>query len=203
MTHRFGSCCAAAVRAALAPHGYAVVEEPGWTALGVGPLDADAAVWHHDASAPGYSPGMPGYIQGEVRKGKAGANVSIVLTGAWHFLAAGVTFHAGRVLPGMPDNETSAGIETDHTTGETWSGVVMLDSMRIGTAALFEHWERDATALHFHKSICSPVGRKNDPDGLDLAVERRAVAAEQGRLIVTNATPATTSEDEEVLLLWA
>lgn len=200
MSHVFGRCCRDALVAALAPHGYRVHELDGWQDRGNGILTAEAVVWHHDASAPGYSPGMPEYIRGQVDDGKPGANVSITLDATWHLIAAGVTFHAGKVLPGMPGNPTSVGVETDHTTGETWSGVAMLDSMRIGTAGLFEHWQRDATALHFHKTICSPAGRKNDPDGLELAVERRAVAREQTRLIDH---ASTTNQNEEVLLLWA
>jgi hypothetical protein len=33
------------------------------------------------------------------------------------------------------------------------------------------------TDLHFHKTICFPEGRKQDPWGLDLGTERAAVGA--------------------------
>lgn len=159
--------------------GLHVVEHDGWKTRGEGAFkDLTAVVWHHDASAPGYSPGMADYILHQVDLHKPGANCWVTLDGTWHLIAAEVTYHAGRVLAGKPDNHHSLGIETDHTTGETWSGVDLLDSLRRGTAAILRHLERPvSTGLEFHKTICAPVGRKTDPDGLDLAVERAAVAA--------------------------
>lgn len=192
--HRFGTCCLAAVRAVVASHGYTAFGVGDWLRLGEGPLTATHTVWHHDASAKGFSPGMADYIQGQVRNHKPGANVWVGLDGGWRFLAAGVTYHAGDVLPGKPGNSRSVGIETDHTTGEN-IGLDLLQSLRVGTAGLLEHWQRDTTALEFHKTICAPVGRKTDPAGLDLGTERAAVAAEQARL-----TDPTT--DDEELLLW-
>jgi hypothetical protein len=72
-------------------------------------------------------------------------------------------------------NDDSAGIETDHTTGEDWPPA-LLDSLRRGTAAIMRHygWSAD-DALWGHKETAP--GRKPDPDGLDMAHERRTVAA--------------------------
>lgn len=173
--HRFGVCCLAAVQTAVGRYGYTAVGVRDWLALGEGALDLTHAVWHHDASAHGFSPGMADYIQGQVRKHKSGANIWVGLDGGWRFLAAGITYHAGPVLPGKPGNPRSAGIETDHTTGED-IGLHLLQSLRVGTAGLFNHWQRDVTALEFHKTICRPPGRKPDPDGLGLRTERAAVA---------------------------
>lgn len=154
-----------------------VVEHPGWKERGNGELiDVRGLVWHHDASAPGYSPGMADYILHQVAAGMAGANVWVTLDGTWHLIAAGKTYHAGKTLPGKLNNSTSIGVETDHTTGETWSGVYLLESLRIGTAAILRHLGQTVTGLEFHKTICSPVGRKTDPGGLDLTAERRAVS---------------------------
>ncbi len=94
----------------------------------------------------------------------------------YHVIASGRCAHAGDVLPGMPSNYDSAGVETDHTTGEQWHPQILL-SLRVGTAAIFAHWNVSARALHFHKTICNPPGRKVDPAGLDIATERAKVAA--------------------------
>lgn len=167
-----------------------IVEMPGWTTRGNGLLTPRACVWHHDASAPGYSPGMPDYIAGQVDAGNPGANIWVTLDGTWYLIAAGLTYHAGAVLAGKPNNSTSWGIETDHTTGETWSGVELLSSLRIGTAAILDAMGvGPAGGLEFHKTICSPVGRKGDPEGLDLSTEQAAVAA------------IMSSPDEEEMLL--
>lgn len=158
--------------------GVPVVEMPGWRDLGNGTLTPQAVVWHHDGSPPGASPNVPEYIRSQVKLGKPGANIWVGLSGTWYLIAARLTFHAGTVLAGKPNNSTSIGIETDHTTGEPWSGVQLLDSLRRGTAAILRHLDvGPAGGLEFHKTVCSPVGRKRDPDGLDLHAEQAAVAA--------------------------
>lgn len=157
--------------------GVPVVEMDGWQELGNGLLTPKAVTWHHDGSPPGASPNVPEYIRGQVKLGKPGANAWVGLSGIWYLIAARMTFHAGVVLPGKPGNPTSIGVETDHTTGEPWSGVQLLDSLRRGTAAILCYLEvGPAGGLEFHKTVCSPPGRKHDPDGLDLATEQAEVA---------------------------
>lgn len=154
--------------------GLRIVEHDGWRQRGHGDFtDLRAVVWHHDASPVGPSPGVPGFMLRNWET--ASANCWVALDGTWHLLAAGVAYHAGRVLPGKPGNKQSIGVETDHTTGEAWSGVFLLDSLRRGTAAILAHLDEDDDGLEFHKTICLPPGRKTDPDGLSLTEERRAV----------------------------
>ena len=170
---------------ALRAAGLTVVEHDGWRNRGLSTarrFEPAAVVWHHDASAPGDSPGVPAFMIGRFET--AAAQFWVDRAGRWHIIASGRAPHAGEVLPGMPDNETSIGVETDHTTGETWPPA-LLSSLRIGTAALLAHMGKDARGLHFHKTICAPPGRKIDPAGLDLATERARASV----LI----TPARTS----------
>lgn len=156
--------------------GLKVVEHDGWKTRSHGEFtELYAVVWHHDGSPVGDSPGVPAYM---IRNwNTASANCWVALDGTWHLIGAGVAYHAGTVLPGKPGNHSSIGVETDHTTGETWSGVFLLESLRRGTAAILRHLGTTTGGLEFHKTICSPPGRKNDPDGLDLTVERQAVSA--------------------------
>ena len=135
-----------------------------------------AIVWHHDASPAGPSPGVLGWMLSNWEN--ASANAWVDYNGKWWFVGAGVAWHAGAVLPGMPNNFTSMGIETDYTNGEKISPK-LYDSLRRGTAAIMRATGQPASDLHFHKTICSPPGRKSDPWGLSLAVERDAV----GKLI--------------------
>lgn len=156
--------------------GIAVVAYPGWETRSHGEYRTPLSVtWHHDASAVGDSPSVP---QSMIRRWDvAAAPAWVDRAGVWHIIAAGVAWHAGRVLPGKPGNYDSYGVETDHTTGEDWPPA-LLDSLRRGTAAILRHVGRSADpALEFHKTVCSPPGRKVDPDGLDLATERINVAA--------------------------
>ena len=147
----------------------------GWVTRGRDFTDLCAVVWHHDASPSGDSPGVPAYMLREQAAGRAWAQLWVDRTGGWHVLGSGVAFHAGRVLAGMPSNGNSLGVETDHTTGETWPAC-QLDSLRRGSAAIIARLGRTEAALHFHKSICDPPGRKSDPDGLALTPERARIS---------------------------
>lgn len=175
--------------------GIEVVLHEGWKSRGLSTssrFEPRSLVWHHDASAPGDSPGVPAYM---IRNfANAGAQIWIDREGRWHFIASGRAAHAGRTLPGRVDNYTSVGIETDHTTGEEWAPD-LLDSLRKGTAAILAHWRTTPVAgLHFHKTICDPPGRKVDPDGLSLGAERGRVAA----LMVRDRRPAVSLRRAQV-----
>jgi hypothetical protein len=171
--------------------GLQVVEVDGWRARGLSEtrtFDPRFLVWHHDASSPGDSPGVPAFMVRNYET--AGAQLWVDRAGRWHIIASGRAAHAGTVLPGMPTNETSIGVETDHTTGEAWPDVQLV-SLRVGTAAILSVLGVGAIGLHFHKTICSPPGRKVDPAGLNLDDERRAVA----RLITPGGDVALTDDD--------
>ena len=160
--------------------GIKVVEMPGYRTRGHGDFSTTqiSVVWHHDASPVGDSPYS---AQAQVNRWDGGDGVSgnceVDRYGTWFLIGAGVAWHAGNVLPGMPGNYQSYGVETDHTTGEDWPEA-QLRSMRLGTRVILR---RTGGRLHFHKSICSPVGRQPDPDGLDLNNER--VNVDNGRNI--------------------
>lgn len=164
--------------------GLPVTTYHGWRTRGGGFDDLRACVWHHDASPPGDSPGVPGWMAQQIDAGRPGAQLWVDRRGTWHVIAAGRVGHAGRVRRGMPGNADSLGVETDHTTGERWPAA-QLQSLRHGTAAILKRLGVDATGLHFHKTVCDPPGRKTDPDGLSLGNERGRVAV----LMATRPTP--------------
>jgi len=188
--------------------GLKVVAHAGWQGRGDNFADLRAVVLHHDASPPGDSPGVPAYMLREMAAGRAGAQLWVNRQGVWHVLAAGVAYHAGRVLDGMPGNTTSLGVELDHTTGESWPQA-QLDAMRLGVAAILVRLGRDAGSLHMHKTICSPAGRKSDPAGLDLTAERARTRRQLSTVITQPAhitkendmTPAQEAKLDKVLAL--
>lgn len=160
--------------ATLRAAGITVVETSGWTSRSHGALpDKVKVVWHHDASPPGDSPGALQWMISNYPS--SSANIWVDRKGVWHLVGTGVSWHAGKVKSGMPDNFSSIGIETDHTTAELWPPA-QLDALRKGTAAMFSKQGVGSDWLHFHKTICTPTGRKSDPDGLDLGPERARVA---------------------------
>ena len=160
--------------AVLRAAGLTVVEHAGWEKRGLsgGTFTPKSVVWHHDASPKGDSPGVPAYMIRNFEK--AAAQLWVDRQGHWHIIASGRAPHAGLTKLGKPGNKNSIGIETDHTTGEVWSEPLLV-SLRKGTAAIFKHMKVNENALEFHKTICFPSGRKNDPAGLDLAKERARV----------------------------
>lgn len=154
--------------------GIQVVETPAWTSRTHGPLAEMIAVcWHHDASPPGDSPGALQWMISNWNT--ASANVWIDRYGTWYLVGCGFAYHAGKVGPGFPASWDCIGIETDHTTGEDWP-TALLSSLRRGTAAIFNARNRAVDSLYFHKQIAVPLGRKQDPDGLEIVGERATVA---------------------------
>ena len=106
------------------------------------------------------------------------ASIWVDRKGKWFVYAAGQSCYAGvgssALAPNSTGNQYYLGIETDHNTGEKWTKE-QISSLRQGTAALMKHYGLDPKqALEFHKTYAP--GRKNDPDGLNLTVERRRVA---------------------------
>lgn len=178
--------------------GIPVAEHNNWrTNRPLGNLpDRPKIVWHHDASPPGPSPGALDWIIGAYNRQDASAQIWVGYDGIWHFVGSGVAWHTGAVLPGMPDNFSAVGVETDETVGENWS-VALLDSLRRGTAAIAaaEGYDPDDW-LHFHKTICKPVGRKSDPEGLSLGSERATCKALMRGVAALPAKPVLTKPDQ-------
>lgn len=159
----------------LAAAGVRYVCEDTWPGKGDREYSVDTVkvVWHHDASPDGPSPGALDWVKSG--SPEAWANIWVDTAGVWHLVSAKQTAHAG-VTDGSASNQDSIGIETDHTTGESWPAA-LLDSLRRGTAAILKHQGLSAQSLFFHKQIARPLGRKQDPDGLEIGAERATVQA--------------------------
>jgi hypothetical protein len=177
----------------LRAEGLTVHEWAGWKTRGHGGFDdLGFVVWHHDGSPSGDSPGVPKYMLDNWDT--AAAQLWVARDGTWHVLASGIAYHAGKTRPGKPHNSNSLGVETDHRPDEAWPPA-LLDSLRRGTAAILRKLgTKPAPGLEFHKTICAPVGRKTDPDGLDLPAERLKVGALMSPAAARTATP--TPEDD-------
>jgi hypothetical protein len=151
-------------------------DQVGWN--GMGYRELRGIMLHHDASPTGPSPGgLHWCMYSELAP--CGA-IWVDMKGKWWVFAAGQTNHAGvgasPIAPNSTGNAVYLGIECDHTLNEPWPKQ-QLDSIRKGIAVLMKHYKLDpAVALEFHKTYALPVGRKNDPDRLDLKQERRRVA---------------------------
>lgn len=162
--------------------GVGVVEYSGWkNRTAKGSFEPRGVIWHHDASAVGPSPNVPYMIaeQGNSSTPPPLAHLWVDTRGIWTIIAAGRCNHAGTgsgwgTITKDNGNLYAIGIETDHTIGEAWYPA-QLDSLRLGTTAIMNHMGWDPySALCGHKEYAP--GRKPDPDGLDMNVEREHVA---------------------------
>lgn len=146
-------------------------------------FDPQAVVFHHDASAPGDSPGALNWlITGFDSSSDTNydAQCWVDRYGVWYIVAAGYAQHAGAgdgwgAIPAGMGNPRSFGVETDHTTGEAWPPA-QYASVRTGMAAicLDRGWD-PARCVVGHKEYAP--GRKDDPDPVDMAQFRAEVAA--------------------------
>lgn len=146
-------------------------------------FDPLAVIFHHDGSPPGDSPGGLSWLIngfGSSSDTNYDAQCWVDRYGVWFVIAAGYAQHAGAgtgwgAIPGEMGNPRSFGVETDHTTGETWPAA-QLGSVRIGMAAICKArgWD-PAQCVVGHKEYAP--GRKDDPDGVDMPTFRREVAA--------------------------
>lgn len=176
--------------------GCSVVEYAGWQTRGrprsAGPFTPRGVLWHHDGSPKGPSPSMARFIFEEGRPADeipaplaqlwvcAGCNGAHPV-GTWHVGAAGRANHAGlgdgfAAIHKDMGNAVTLGVETDNTTDEP-TPPELYDSLVVGTAALHEHMRSDPEVwLAGHKEYA--IGRKSDPDDIDMAQGRRDVLAE-------------------------
>lgn len=180
--------------------GLTVIEYPAWRDRHApGSFAPRAVMWHHDASALGPSPAMDTLIavEGNTTTPPPLAQAWVDTGGVWTLCASGRANHAGTGggwgrIGADQGNRDAIGIETDHTTGETWPGV-QLDSLRHGTAVLLHRLGANAgDALCGHREYTT---RKTDPAGLDMNWERGYVASlDVGAHVIT---------DQDIARFWA
>ncbi len=176
---------------ALRAVGLTVIEVNDWDTRSHGELpNSPAVIWHHDASPPGDSPGVLGWMISNWNK--ASANIWINRYGTVYLVGAGVSWHAGAVNDPKWGSTRSIGIEMDLTVNEEQT-VAQLQAVRLVTAVILLKGNRTAyDGMSFHKEICSPRGRKVDPFGLHLAPERDQVQAVMRELSGAGQQPQPT-----------
>lgn len=161
--------------------GLPVVEVLGWEARTRpgGMSGVKTIVCHHTGGLNdrntiirGRDIGLPTELKGPL------AQFFLARDGVVHVIAAGRANHAGVVLKPSYSNEFAIGIEAEAigvpgTKGD-WPEVQMAAYARL-CRALIEHFGLSVLDVRGHKEVCSPRGRKSDPDfGMDAFRERVA-----------------------------
>lgn len=182
--------------------GYPVVEVKGWktrsnTRDGMGKVKTIVA--HHTAGPKsGNAPSLNVVTNG--RAGLRGALAHYVLgrDGTIYVVAAGLTWHAGKVRSTAYGNTHAIGIEAENTgLGEKWSNA-QLDSYVKLCAALVKEFGLSVSDVKAHKEICSPVGRKPDPNfgPNDLSMDEFRAAVKRGHYKTPAAKPKPKPENK-------
>lgn len=156
--------------------GLTVVEQPGWKTRGHGQMTAaETIVCHHTAGPKtGDYPSLNTVMNG--RPGLAGplSQLGLARSGKVHVIAAGVCWHAGAVKATYMNNWHAIGIEAEATGRDPWPTVQMQAYTRL-CAALRRAYDIPNGRVLGHKEVCSPTGRKTDPN-FDMNVFRASVS---------------------------
>lgn len=157
--------------------GLRVVEQPGWKTRGHGQMSGVRSVVCHHTAGPrtGSAPSL-GVVQNG-RSDLAGPLAHYVLgrDGTVYVVAAGLCWHAGAVLNNNWSNNYAIGIEAEATGVDDWPDE-QIDAYARLCHALREAFGLPVSAVLGHKEVCSPRGRKSDPN-FDMDEFRARVAA--------------------------
>lgn len=184
--------------------GLKVVEIDGWKTRGHGQMsDVRTVTFHHTGASPVHSL-KPKLSLNTVVHGRPGlegplAHYYIDRDGTVYVVAAGLAWHAGASLSTDYTNSHAIGLECE-AAGDGWNmdwPAVQMDAIARLCRALVDAYKILQVAdVRGHKETCSPVGRKPDPKGIDMASFRKRVAA----VNLNPVKPDNTKEPEEMFL---
>ena len=152
----------------------------GWASRGHGAMGAVRGIVPHHTAGPasGNSPSLRVVAYG--RPGLSGplAQLFLARDGTVYLVAAGVAYHAGRVNNSNFANIHSIGIEAEATGVSSWPAGQM-DAYAKLCKALCREFGLPTSRVRGHKEVCSPRGRKIDPN-FDMAAFRRKIDGAKG-----------------------
>lgn len=154
--------------------GLPVVEVAGWKTRGKGPfVSVSHVVPHHTAtSASAYEdanyPSLNLVVDGRDLDGDGDidgplANLGLGRDGTVYVIAAGYANHAGVVRQANMGNAYTIGIEAEHDGISPWPVELVLAYAKL-CKALCDHYGVPYSRVLGHKEVCSPAGRKTDPN---------------------------------------
>ncbi|WP_369069998.1 peptidoglycan recognition protein family protein [Kineococcus terrestris] len=157
--------------------GFPVVELDGWKTRGHGPMaKVESVVPHHDASARGSTTSWRIIRDGHAALVGPLSHYALGRDGTIRVVAAGLCHHAGKVRSQLYANQHAIGIEAANDgRGEPWPQR-QLDAYVALCRELCREYGLPANRVGGHREICSPIGRKIDPAGIDMNAFRVAVA---------------------------
>lgn len=140
-------------------------EAAGWKSHGRGTMGTIQTIVPHHTAGParGNSPSLNVVRNGRPRLNGPLAQLFLARDGTVTLVGAGIANHAGRVRSNSYSNSHSIGIEAEATGTSSWPDVQM-DAFAKLCAALCKEFGLSTSRVLGHKEICSPAGRKIDPN---------------------------------------
>lgn len=155
----------------------------GWASRGHGSMGSIRGIVAHHTAGPksGNSPSLNVVAYG--RAGLSGplAQLFLARDGTVYLVAAGVSYHAGRVNNSNFTNSHALGIEAENTglsNDSPWPAH-QVDAYAKLCKALCDEFGLPTSRVRGHKEVCSPRGRKIDPT-LNMDQFRRKVGGAKG-----------------------
>jgi hypothetical protein len=186
---------------AFAGSGLPVVEYGGWKGRGHGtPGTALCVVCHHTAGpATGNTPSLNVCVNG--RPGLPGplCNLYLARDGTVYIIAAGIAYHAGATNASWANNSHALGIEAEATGVSSWPEPQYSNFAKM-CRCLSDFYRFPIEKIVGHKEICSPAGRKIDPN-FDMAAFRRLCATGAPVVPPPPPPPVDFPDDEENQML--
>lgn len=138
----------------------------GWGSRGHGTMGSIKTIVAHHTAGPlrGNSPSLNVVAYG--RPGLSGPLSQLFLArdGTVYLVAAGLSYHAGRVRSNSYSNSHSIGIEAENAglSNDPWPAH-QIDAYAKLCKALCKEFGLSTSRVLGHREVCSPAGRKSDP----------------------------------------
>ena len=137
----------------------------GWASRGHGTMGSIQSVICHHTAGPksGNSPSLSVVAYG--RPGLSGplAQLFLARDGTVYLVAAGISYHAGRVSSNRYANSHAIGIEAEATGLDSWPAHQIEEYAKL-CKALCKEFGLPVSRVQGHKEVAVPRGRKPDPN---------------------------------------
>jgi hypothetical protein len=178
--------------------GLNVVEVINWKTRGHGAqTSVKKIVCHHTGGPPtGDMPSLNTVVNGRPDLAGPLSHFTISRSGIVYVVAAGQCWHTGAVLRPEYGNPYAIGIEAEGTGKDPWPEAQMIAYVKL-CAVLCVAFGLKASDVLGHKEICSPVGRKPDPN-FDMGTFRVRV---EGAINNHGAPPPAPEDEDEPMIV--
>ena len=171
----------------------------GWSSRGHGSMGSIKTIVAHHTAGPlrGNSPSLNVVAYG--RPGLSGPLSQLFLArdGTVYLVAAGLSYHAGRVRSNSYSNSHSIGIEAENTglSNDPWPAH-QIDAYAKLCKALCKEFGLSTSRVLGHREVCSPAGRKSDPS-FSMSDFRKKVGGAKGGVSSGGGTSGGSSKSYE------